>query len=94
MNDNILGELLEMVQMVNTIYNKDKKCEEIHKIVSYGSFLYYTGKISSKEFSYVLTNIRNNIECENYYNAKNECLLELINNNELIKKLRIILLNF
>ena len=78
--------LLSMVQNANKIYNKNDKCEAIHKIVAYGSYIYYTGEISNKEFNEALRDVHNDFIDECYYTERNKCLDELLENNKMLNE--------
>ena len=52
-----LKELIKMINKTKRITNYQKKCESLYQLSAYASFIYYSGKITGKEFNDAMNNI-------------------------------------
>ena len=86
MENKYVFKLNEMVNEINKLNSIDEKKEAIYHLTSYASFIYYSGKITEKEFDLVIDKLIDNPWEKAYANDRDMVIDELFNSNILLGK--------
>ena len=86
MNNNVV-ELLHLICDANKTIDEFALLEKLHHIFSYGSFLYYTGKISYEEFLNACYSINCNDQYIKYDEERMKNINLLLDNNYILNNL-------